>query len=398
MTDNTNLSVVQDGTTSIGLDPVSLAAVGLTLSSTENTVEPISDEFAAGFDITEASDFFFSNQNVFTPIAGEIEHSGTVTFSSGAGDITVGNFTIDFDPSRQTESTSGFFVQNRVPGVLPDGAILFDVGIPESVSISNAESVSTSNGESVSAAEGKLNLLGTDLLVAPEFAAALLETGLATDNLTGADIGDAAVNAITDPIEETVYRAQINDGTTSVALNTDLLSSAAGLSVTGVENTVAPVDGFAVGFDITEGSQLILSADVFADPNDLTPEVGFADINHTGTVTFSSSAGDITVGDFSIGYDVSRQTEDTSGFFLENTVDGVVPDGAILFDVGIPESVRISDIDPLGGSVDNFGPVDLLVAPEFATLLSDAGLAASDLTGADVGDAATSFTYDVETL
>ena len=390
MTDNTNLSVVQDGTTSIGLDPVSLAAVGLTLSSTENTVEPISDEFAAGFDITEASDFFFSDKDGFTPIAGEVEHSGTVTFSSGAGDITIGNFTIDFDPSRQTESTSGFFVQNRVPGVLPDGAILFDVGIPESVSISN--------GESLSVAAGELNLLGPDLLVAPEFAAALLETGLATDNLTGADIGDAAVNAITDPIEETVYRAQINDGTTSVALDTDLLSSAARLSVTGVENTVPPAEGFAVGFDITEGSQLILSEDVFIDPNDLTPEVGFADINHTGTVTFSSSAGDITVGDFSIGYDVSRQTEDTSGFFLENTVDGVVPDGAILFDVGIPESVRISDIDPSSGSVDNFGPVDLLVAPEFATLLSDAGLAARDLTGADVGDAATSFTYDVETL
>ena len=384
MTDNTNLSVVQDGTTSIALDSGLLAsAAGLTLSSTDSTVEPISNEFAVGFTITEASDFLFSYKDDFTPIAGEIKHSGTVTFSIPTGDtITVGDFTIGYDASRVTETTSGFFVENTFADVLPNGAILFDI----------------SNAESLTAGEGELNVVGSDLLVAPEFAATLLETGLTRDDLTGADVGNAEVDAMTDAIEEDVYRAQINDGTTSANLDTELLASAAGLSLIDAESTGHPAEGFAVGFDITEGSQLILSADVFNDPSDLSPEYGFADINHTGTVTFSSNAGDITVGDFNIGYDASRQTEDTSGFFLENTVDGTVPDGTILFDVSIPESVRISDIDPLSGNVHNFGPVDLLVAPEFATLLSDAGLAASDLTGADVGDAATSFTYDVEVL
>ena len=206
---------------------------------------------------------------------------------------------------------------------------------------------------------------------------------------------------VIEPIAEDVYRAQINDGTTSVTLDTELLTSAAGLTLTGAENTVAPTsEQFAVGFDITEGSELILSSDVF-EPNDLTPIIGFAEINHTGTLTFSTSTdniGDITVGDFTIGYDASRQTDNTSGFFLENTVDGVLPDGAILFDISFSESVSISDIDPLSGSVDNFGPVNLLVAPELATILSQTGLAASDLTGADVGDAATSFVYDVEIL
>ncbi len=175
------ISLVQDGTTSVDLDNEGLTeAAGLTLTSTDNTVEPISEEFDVSFDITEESDFIFSDEDGFTPIAGEIKHTGTVTFASPAGVITVGDFGIGYDASRITDVASGFFVENTVDGVLPDGAILFDVGIPESLDISESE----------------LNVGAADLLVAPEFASTLLETGLAADDLTYADVGDAAIDAI----------------------------------------------------------------------------------------------------------------------------------------------------------------------------------------------------------
>ena len=349
------ISLVQDGTTSVDLDNEGLTeAAGLTLTSTDNTVEPISEEFDVSFDITEESDFIFSDEDGFTPIAGEIKHTGTVTFASAAGDITVGDFGIGYDASRITEDASGFYVESTVAGVLPEDAILFDVGI---------------NPESLEITESELKIGDADLLVAPEFASTLLETGLAAGDLTYADVGDAAIDAITIDVN------LVQDGTTSVALDTDLLTSAAGLTLTSADNTVEPKSGFDVGFDISETSDFI-----FSDQNGFTPIAG--EIEHTGTVTFGSAAGDITVGDFAISYDASRITDVASGFFVENTVDGVLPDGAILFDVGIPESLDISE------SKLSVGTADLLVAPEFASTLLETGLAADDLTGADVGDAA----------
>ena len=369
MTSNTTINLVQDGTTSVALDTDLLTeAAGLTLTSVDNTVDPISEEFAVGFDISETSDFIFSDKNGFTPIAGEIEHTGTVTFASAAGDIIVGDFAIGFNASRITEDASGFFVENTVAGVLPDGAILFDISNPESLEITESE----------------LKIGDADLLVAPEFASTLLETTLAADNLTGADVGDAAINAITIDLTD-LNLGRVKDGTTSVALDTDLLTEAAGLTLTGANHTVDPIShDYAVGFDITEESDFI-----FSNQNGFTPIAG--EIKHTGTVTFSSEVGHITVGDFDIGYDASRVTEDTSGFYVKNTVDDVLPDGAILFDVSNPESLDISE------SKLSLGKADLLVAKEFASTLLETGLAANDLTGADVGDAAIDaiFGYDI---
>ncbi|MEO1670947.1 MAG: hypothetical protein AAFR77_09210 [Cyanobacteria bacterium J06631_2] len=394
-------TLIQDGTTSVALDTELLtAAAGLTLSGAEDTVDPASEDFAVGFDITEESDFVFSDEDGFAPLAGTIEHTGTITFDSAAGDITVGDFSIGFDAARVSETTSGFFVANTFEGVLPDGAVLFDVGVPDALEIEADE----------------LNIGTADLLVANEFADILLDTGLAADDLTGADVGDAAIAGIIDevvepdPEEETVTeddstdvpieieiidpsfpievevsddsvtviepgQTLVQDGTTSVGLDVELLEDAAGLTLSGAEDTVDPAsEDFAVGFDITEESDFIFSED-----DGFAPVSGT--IEHTGTVTFDSAAGDITVGDFSIGFDAARVSETTSGFFVANTFEGVLPDGAVLFDVGIPESVEIED------SELSLGTSDLLVAQEFADILQETGLAASDLTGADVGDA-----------
>lgn len=361
MEENLMLNLVQDGTTSVALDSDILAsAAGLTLNTVENTVESIPAEFGVGFDISEESTFIFSENDGLTPITGEIEHTGTVTFTTAAGEITVGDFAIGFDPARQTEEASGFFVENTVEGVLPDGAILFDLG----------------NLESLEVTETGLSVGSANLLVASEFASVLIDTGLAESDLTGADVGDATINATTNDLTD-LNPVGIQDGTTSVVLDSDLIASAAGLTLIAANGTAEPIfdDFFAVGFDIVEESNFLFS------PNDgLNPISG--EIEHTGTVTFTGAAGEITVGDFAIGFDETRQTEEASGFFVANTVEGVLPDGAILFDLGNPESAEITDT---GVSV---GSADLLVSNEFASILLDTGLAATDLTGADVGDAA----------
>ena len=173
LTDMNSFSI-QDGTTSVALDTDLLSSeLGLTLSSVDNTVESISEEFPVGFDISDQSDFEFNKDNGFTPIAGEIEHTGTVTFSSLLGNITLGDFAVGFDPNRQTEDASGFYVKNTVDGILGD-QILFDVSNPESLEIGEME----------------LRLGKADLLV-PQDANTLLAMGLPS----GYDLGDIAINA-----------------------------------------------------------------------------------------------------------------------------------------------------------------------------------------------------------
>ena len=359
MEENLTLNLLQGGTTSVALDADLIAsATGLTLTTVENTVESIPADFGVGFDISERSGFVLSSNNDFR---GEIEHTGTVTFSNAAGDITTGNFTIAFDPARQTENTSGFYVQSTV-GDLLDDVILFDISNPESLVITDT---------------AELNLGGANLLVSNEFASILLDTGLTGDDLTGTDVGDAAINATTIDITD-LNPIGIQDGTTSVTLDADLLSESAGLTLIAANGSAEPIpdDFFSVGFDITEESDFLFTV------NDglTTPIAG--EIEHTGTVTFSSAEDNIIVGDFTIGFDAARQTENASGFFVENTIEGVVPNGAILFDISNSESLEVSDTGL------NVGSADLLVSNEFATILLDTGLAATDLTGADVGDAA----------
>ncbi|MEM1308637.1 MAG: S8 family serine peptidase [Cyanobacteria bacterium P01_H01_bin.153] len=174
-------SQVQSGVTSVGLDLALLeTAANLVLVSVENTETPVSDDFQVGFGITDASDFVYSI-SPFAPVSGTIEHTGILNLSIDGNDadaeVSIGNFSIGFDASRVSETNSGFFIADTLSDNGLD--ILFDIGNPAAVDV-NARS---------------LDLNEADLLVAPEFAAALTSLNLAATDLTGADVGDASVNA-----------------------------------------------------------------------------------------------------------------------------------------------------------------------------------------------------------
>lgn len=136
--------------------------------------------------LNEESDSVFDGQDFTTALGGEIEHRGDITFETTAGDITVNDFTIGFDASRQTQDISGFFVQSSVDGIVPDDTILFDLGSPNNIETG----------------ENELNLDYADVLITPEFSEVLLTNGLATDDLTGSDVGDLSIKAIIESFSE----------------------------------------------------------------------------------------------------------------------------------------------------------------------------------------------------
>lgn len=165
-------STVRSGTTSVFLDlPLLKAAANLELSGANSAGTPASSAYQVGFPITKLSDFRY-NVSPFSPVSGEIEHKGTVSFNSNT--ITVGDFSIGYDAARASSTRSGFFVKDNVAGL----GILFDVGAPRTATIN----------------EGQFKV-DADLLVSPEFASGLLTLGLASSNLTGADVGNALVHA-----------------------------------------------------------------------------------------------------------------------------------------------------------------------------------------------------------
>ena len=104
--------------------------------------------------------FRYDTSDFFGTFAGSINHRGTVTFNNA---ITVGNFEIFFD--------NGFKVADRQSGL----GVLFDIAV---------------TGATPTAAE--FNATG-NLLVSSNFAAILQQLGLASANLTGADVGDASI-------------------------------------------------------------------------------------------------------------------------------------------------------------------------------------------------------------
>ena len=89
---------------------------------------------------------------------------------------------------------------------------------------------------------------------------------------------------------------------------------------------------------------------------ELTPLSGF--ITHTGTVTFND---EVTVGEFEIGYDGDRVSQETgaTGFYVKDTFSV----NAVLFDIAAPDAVELQDPD------FTVGPADLLVSPEFGNFL-----------------------------
>ena len=172
---------VESGVTSVFLDLELLEqAAGLTVVSIDSNAEPFSEDFQVGFAITEETDFSFT-ADPFAPVGGTIEHSGTLTFGLAGAEATLGEFSIGFDPSRVTDTASGFFVADTLNDPL-GLEILFDVGNPGMVS----------------ASEDSLVISDADLLLAPELAAAL---GLA--ELAGADVGDTRI--------DTPEEAAVND-------------------------------------------------------------------------------------------------------------------------------------------------------------------------------------------
>jgi hypothetical protein len=171
------------GRTSVALDTATLAqAASLNLSGVSaNVINPGELPGSVAFPInsrTAASPllpttFSYDPANFLGSFRGKIEHEGSVFFNTNS--IEVGNFTIDFDASRAVGATSGFFVKSNVG--IP--ATLFDVAAPSALT-----------------ATPSILQIQANLLVSPEFANFLQASGLASVNLTGADVGDAFVNAL----------------------------------------------------------------------------------------------------------------------------------------------------------------------------------------------------------
>lgn len=167
------------GQTSVLLDTELLAsAAGLNLSGVSPDVI-VPGDLGAGsvaFGISSPSDMpptTFSYDPGLTSFGGVIEHTGSVFFNDDA--IQVGNFRIGFDAGLAGGNASGFFVESTT-GV---EAILFDIGNPSSLT-----------------ADETGLMITADLLVSSSFAQLLLDLGLAQDDLTGADVGDAMVAGV----------------------------------------------------------------------------------------------------------------------------------------------------------------------------------------------------------
>ena len=159
----------------------------------------------------------------------------------------------------------------------------------------------------------------------------------------------------------------VESGVTSVFLDLPLLEEAAGLTLVSADTEAEPFsEDFQLGFAITEDTDFRFTSDPF------TPLGGT--IEHSGTITLALGETEVTVGEFSIGFDASRVSETASGFFVADTLED--PLGLeILFDISAPGVVEVSE-----GQLE-ISDADLLLAPELAT-----ALALPDLTGADVGD------------
>ncbi|MEM9413270.1 MAG: hypothetical protein AAGA30_19325, partial [Planctomycetota bacterium] len=168
--------------------------------------------------------------------------------------------------------------------------------------------------------------------------------------------------------------AFVDGGKTSVLLDTALLSAAASLDLSSVSSDVneGNLGTGSVAFDINGRDAASLPTTFSYTPGSLAPFFGA--IEHTGSVFFNNDT--VEVGNFTIGFDANRVSGNTSGFFVESTT-GI---NAVLFDVGTPSL--------LDASANSLGiQADLLVSNEFSDFLNTNGLASSDLTGADVGNA-----------
>jgi len=169
----------------------------------------------------------------------------------------------------------------------------------------------------------------------------------------------------------------VEGGQTNVALDTELLLSAAGLEITGISpEVIAPGDlPDSVAFPINprDASAPLLPTTFTYTAPDLAPFSGA--IEHEGKITFNDA---VTVGNFTIGFDGARVGTLgglASGFFVASTAGTE----AVLFDLELTGATT--------GAAFLEVSANLLVSPEFAGLLNELGLTMDDLSGADVGDA-----------
>jgi hypothetical protein len=114
---------IQSGATSVYHDLSFLSNIGLNLTGSNNTVTPINSDFIVGFGISPTTNFTFSDVGGFSQLSGTIQHTGTVTFNK---EITIGNFSVGYDPTRAINNASGLFLKDTVSL----NKILFDLSAP----------------------------------------------------------------------------------------------------------------------------------------------------------------------------------------------------------------------------------------------------------------------------
>jgi hypothetical protein len=157
------------------------------------------------------------------------------------------------------------------------------------------------------------------------------------------------------PMQVQAATFQVVSGVTSIDHDHEDILQSIGLTLTGSNNTVAPIpSNYLVGFNIDSATNF-----TFSDEGGFTPLSGTIDL--TGTVTFNNQT---TVGDFSIGFVPGRTVQDASGFVLRDTFSL----NTILFDLSIPEPVVFD------GQNLTIPDVQLLISPEFATILGNPNL------------------------
>ena len=158
----------------------------------------------------------------------------------------------------------------------------------------------------------------------------------------------------------------VNSGNTSIFLDLETFESAAGITLVGADSSGTAFDeSFQVGFPIIEDTDFTFETEPFA------PVSGT--VEHSGTVTLGLGESEVTLGEFSIGFDAERVSETASGFFVADTTDDAL-DLEILFDVGAPGNL-VTDEELI------ISEADLLLAPELADTLGS-----PDLALADIGD------------
>lgn len=161
----------------------------------------------------------------------------------------------------------------------------------------------------------------------------------------------------------------VQGGQTNVLLDFELIEAATGLALGGVSDGVIVPGNLgegSVAFAITGPDAAVMPTTFAYDTADFFKSFS-GTIEHRGSVSFTGSA-DVTVGNFTIGYDA------LAGFQVIDNLDL----GIALFDVSIDEAA------PEVGTFEVLG--DLLISADFGEALLKLGLAGTDLTGVDVGD------------